>query len=180
MNATPLDKDPHLAGAVTLTSFSRRYIPWPIKRDAINLSTDKTGKVLKFHIGNVKWAKFLGSLRNDDVRNSVIVLRKTYYDIDRGIDNSVVLFKGRIANLMFNEKMVSITAADLTWDFGAQSPDRIYSVSCAHIFKSRDCGYLGPDTTCNKSHDACVLKKNAGRFGGFTEVSDGQTRNFIE
>jgi len=178
MAVNPSDRDPHKDSA-TLTSFSRKYVPWPIKRDPITLSTDNTGKMLKFSIGNVKWAKFLGSLRNSDVRNSVIVLRKTYYDLSRDISNSVVLFKGRIANLMFNEHMVSVTASDLTWDFGTQAPDKIYSVSCAHIFKNRVCGYLGPDSTCNKSLAACETKRNSGRFGGFPQVSDGQIRNFV-
>lgn len=174
-----LDKDP-FAGIGTLVSFSRSYKPWPITREAIDTSSDRTGKTLKIQIGNVKWSKLLGALRTTDVRNSVVVLRKIYWDISHLMENTVILFKGRIAELMFNEQQIELLAADLTWDFGRTMPDRIYSESCMHVFKGTLCGYLGPNTTCNKSWEDCTDNKaNGGRFGGFKQISAGQVRNYV-
>ena len=173
------DKDPFRALS-SIVQFTRRYIPWPIKRQPITISDDRTGKMLRIQIGNVKWSKLLGRLRTADVRNSVVVLRKTYYDISREMENSVVLFKGRIAEVLFNEENVDLTASDLTWNWGRRSPDKLFSISCMHMFNGRDCGYLGPDALCNKSFEDCTTKRNTGRFGGFTQVSQGQVRDFVE
>lgn len=55
---------------------------------------------------------------------------------------------------------------------------RYLSDSCRYVsnFKGAECGYSGSDSTCEGTLDACRLKSNSARFGGFPGLGKGGIR----
>ena len=49
---------------------------------------------------------------------------------------------------------------------------------CRYVgkFKGAECGYSGADATCDGTIDACRLKSNSARFGGFPGLGKGGVR----
>jgi len=47
---------------------------------------------------------------------------------------------------------------------------------CNWQFKSAECGYSGPATTCKRTYEDCKLHGNTARFGGFKGLSGGYLR----
>jgi len=55
-------------------------------------------------------------------------------------------------------------------------PDRYIADYCRWEFKSAECGYTGPATTCNKTLENCRRLGNSKRFGGFPGLTGGYLR----
>lgn len=47
---------------------------------------------------------------------------------------------------------------------------------CNFTFRSVECAYQGVDTTCNRTYEACALKKNSVHFGGYKGLVGGNVR----
>lgn len=62
----------------------------------------------------------------------------------------------------------------LTFTLGAPNPlrtrfplHRYLSTHCNWEFKGDECGYVGAETSCDRTFDACQAYSNTARFGGF-------------
>ena len=72
-------------------------------------------------------------------------------------------------------------AAWVTFTLGAESPllqrcpkQRFLKDHCRYKeFKGAECGYSGPETTCNRTFKQCVEYGNQARFGGFPGIPTG-------
>jgi phage-related protein len=65
------------------------------------------------------------------------------------------------------------TAQWITFIIGDPSPlrkrfplDRYFAKSCRFVFKGVLCGYVGSETTCERTPEACEAYNNLERFGG--------------
>jgi len=68
----------------------------------------------------------------------------------------------------------------VTFTLGAPSPmrkrfplDRYFALHCRWKFKSIECGYVGAETTCNRTLEQCRARTNTTRFGGFPCMRSG-------
>ena len=51
--------------------------------------------------------------------------------------------------------------------------DTFSRVSCRHDFKSRECGYTGSETECNRTMDDCIARSNEANFGACPAIPGG-------
>ncbi len=87
--------------------------------------------------------------------------------------------------LNFDITACQANALWVTWNIGAPNPlarrfplYRYLGLSCAWAghFKGVECKYIGSDTICDGTLDACRAKANAVNFGGFPGLSQGGIR----
>ncbi len=116
-----------------------------------------------------------------------------YVEASNGLVNSEVVI--RVVNsahltedyseltLEYTILSTSVTAEWISFKLGAPNPmmqryprDRYVAKYCNWLFKSVECAYTGVDTTCDRTKDACELKGNLLRFGGYPGLSENGLR----
>jgi lambda family phage minor tail protein L len=81
----------------------------------------------------------------------------------------------------FELKQPKITSKWVSFTLGASNPfmrrfpaSRVLKNTCRYrVFKGDRCGYVGAETSCNRTLVQCRLYNNSGRFGGFPGVGQG-------
>lgn len=83
--------------------------------------------------------------------------------------------------VFINQTNASANGYTVSWVLGINNPLRQivpkrkqYKNQCPWAFKSTECGYTGPDSTCDLTLDGingCRSKKNSKNFGGFPSIS---------
>jgi len=161
-------------------SWTRRFEPWPMQRDAIRISLTNRVDVLKLTISNIGWHRFLGYLRNEDCHGAEVRIWQGFLDVAKEEANLALLFEGEIDQTNYDEKVLVISLKGNASYLEKEGLGRSYSIYCPFEFKSRQCGYIGPDTVCDKSYSDCDSRGNAGNFGGFDTLLKIQgTREII-
>ncbi|HWP85954.1 MAG TPA: DUF2163 domain-containing protein [Terriglobia bacterium] len=100
---------------------------------------------------------------------------------------TVVLFKGRISNLVVSESDATLTLAGELDPSAARIPRRKYSALCVWDFKDARCGYTDgvdpndpgtgqPFVVCPKDFVSCQARGRKHRFPGFLHI----TRELME
>ena len=79
-------------------------------------------------------------------------------------DSKEIFFQGFIEGYIITVKEVKVELVPSTDYMSFQVPCRRFSTKCLWVFKSEECGYTGPETSCPKTYDGCL---NKARFGGF-------------
>ncbi len=114
-------------------------------------------------------------------------------EITQGGVGSKVIFKvvhaghldTAVPELEMQFQILSVTANAqwITFTLGAPNPmlqrcprHRFLQDFCRWKFKSPECGYSGPQTSCNKTLAQCRAYGNEKRFGGFPSIHKGQMR----
>lgn len=162
------------------TSWTRTFEPWPLDRDNIRISLTERIDTLKLTFSNIGWHRFLGYLRDEDHHGKKIKIWHGFLDIAQEEANLGELFEGEIDRVNYNEKVIMVNLKGNAKYLERDGLSRSYSVYCPFKFKSRQCGYVGPDTTCDKSFSDCDGRGNGHKFGGFRTLLEVQgTREII-
>lgn len=148
-------------------SWTRKFEPWPLDRDAIRISLTDRIDTLKLTFSNIGWHRFLGYLRDEDHHGKRVKIWQGFLDIAQEEANLAELFEGEIDRVNYNEQVIMVSLKGNASYLERDGLSRTYSVYCPFKFKSRQCGYVGPDTICDKSFADCNGRGNGGRFGGF-------------
>lgn len=85
---------------------------------------------------------------------------------------------------MLYDILVSESNAEwVTFTLGAPNPlrsrfpkNKYISFHCNWIFKEAECAYVGAETQCNRTLEACTAYNNAHRFGGHPGLKAGGLR----
>ena len=150
--------------------FTRCYESWPIDRDQIRISLTEETDSLRITLGNVQWSRSLGVLKRKDCQGKIIRIWRGFLDTRKESVNLDPLFEGEISRVFYDKNKVEIDLKGNAKYFTKNGLRRLFSVRCPFKFKSRKCGYVGPDKTCNKSYEDCVAKGNSKNFGGFQSL----------
>lgn len=160
--------------------WTRKYEPWPLGRDAIQVSLTDRMDTLNLRLSNIGWRKHLETLRYEDCHGKKVKVWLGFLDIDLEEANLSKLFEGEIDQVNFTEEAITITLKGNAQYLEGDGLRRSYSIYCPFEFKGRQCGYVGPDTSCSKDYTDCNSRGNGHRFGGFRTLLEIQgTRNII-
>jgi phage-related protein len=161
-------------------SWTRTFEPWPLGRDAIQISLTERVDTLQLQLSNIQWSRFLGYLRLQDHHGQKVKIWSGFLDIANEEANLAEMFEGEISQVNFVEQTLTISLKGNISYLDRSGLGRAYFIYCPFKFKGRQCGYTGPDTFCNKSRDDCDLKGNIQHFGGFDALLKIQgTRNIV-
>ena len=158
---------PHFGYARPGISWTRIFESWPLTRDAIQISLTERIDTLQITLSNVGWSRFLGYLRDEDYHGKRVKVWQGFLDIEKEEANLAELFEGEIDRINFDEQAIVINLKGNARYLERSGLGRSYSVYCPFKFKSRQCGYVGPDTSCDKSYSDCNGRGNSQRFGGY-------------
>lgn len=150
--------------------FTRTYIPWPLGRDSVSISLTEHQDSLRITLSNIKWDRHLGKLRTEDLHGKVVRIWQGFLDIAQTEANLGALFEGEIDRVSFNESAIVIDLKGNIKYLDREGLSRTFSIYCPFKFKERQCGYTGPDETCDKSFADCTSKGNTRSFGGFNTL----------
>ena len=133
---------------------------------------DKTGENRDGSVGQVNVAianvdRLIGGyLETNDVRglrlNILTVFENLLADPTARLIERYVIDAGTINQEAVN--LICTTVIDL---MNVILPSRRFAPICAWVFKSTECGYVGTETTCNKTLTRCRELSNSPRWGGF-------------
>jgi hypothetical protein len=95
---------------------------------------------------------------------------------------TVVLFRGRISEIVVDEREATLTLTGDLDPSAAQVPRRKYSALCVWDFKDANCGYVDgldpndpvsgqPFVSCPKDLDSCQRRGRLHRFPGFLTIT---------
>lgn len=167
-SATILPFDVGTAGPNS--SWTRRYEPWPLQRDAIRVSLTQQVDALRLTLSNIGWDRHLGCLRTQNFHGKIVRIWLGFLDIAHTSANLGLLFEGEIDRIQYDEFAMSVLLKGNAKYLERDGLRRMYSVFCPFEFKSRECGYVGPDETCGLSYSDCQSKGNSAHFGGFNTL----------
>lgn len=88
---------------------------------------------------------------------------------------TVVLFVGRIGEIVVTEQSAVITLAGDLDPLAATVPRRKYSPLCTWDYKSAECGSASALTTCGKTLEHCRERGVPQNFNGFIYISNDLT-----
>lgn len=161
-------------------SWSRSYEAWPVQRDAIRISSTEQIDSLQLTLANISWLQSLKMLRSDDVHGKIVRIWQGFLDIDKEEANLSPLFEGEIDRVNYDERIITIALKGNIKYLEKDGLRRTFSIFCPFQFKGRQCGYVGPDSTCDKSYTDCNSRGNSKNFGGFDTLLKIQgTREII-
>ncbi len=112
--------------------------------------------------------------RGDVITNSPAVLTLVFLDINTqkiipGIQQ--ILYSGRCNNLKLNYENASMDIETELGGFEIQAPVMKYRTSCqVRRFKDCRCGYVGVETSCDRTYERCKELKNQANFRGFPQM----------
>jgi len=146
------------------------YLPWLVMDQAVHLY-----RSLQVDAGAIKLQNTDGQLQ------AMIVAERWEGAAVRTLDYFTALGEGltdaaEVIRGVLNNRQAGYTT--MTWDIvpswdpgTIEAPPRNYSRACTWRFKSNQCGYVGPETTCAKTYAACTAHGQAHRFNGFLQVN---------
>lgn len=140
---------------------------FPISHSA--LSEDGTGQIqkAKLIISNVTREIQAIIDSNDGLRNRQVTITQVWLDfiVDTAAFISDVM---TISDTVVTEKLATFSLASTLDVLGIKLPRRsLTRTFCRFRFKSALCGYVGEETTCDKTLNRCRELLISRRFGGF-------------
>lgn len=84
--------------------------------------------------------------------------------------NYAVAFEGEIDGATIDNKSFNFKVRAYQGSYAIKVPRRKCEPSCGYDFKSEWCGYVGSETTCDRSLARCKELNNELNFGGFPGV----------
>jgi hypothetical protein len=160
-------------------SWTRRFEPWPLGRDAIRRTISEQSSTISLSVSNIEWRRFLEYLRSGRNQGIPVRIWVGFADVGKKEANLALLYDGEINSTNFDEGAILIELEENIEVSLKEGLSRIYSAFCPFQFKSRQCGYVGPETTCDKSYSDCSARGNSRRFGGFKTLLEVQGRREI-
>jgi len=136
-----------------------------VKHDKIGENRDGSVEQVNVSIANVD--RLIGGyIETNDVRglrlNILTVFENLLTDptarlIERYVIDAYTL----------NEQSVGLICTTVIDLMNVVLPARRFAPICSWVFKSTECGYVGAETTCNKTLTRCRALLNSERWGGF-------------
>ena len=160
--------------------FLRFYEPWPLERTPGKISLSEQVDSIQISLSNIEWKRQLQVLRSKDVSGRIIRIYQGFLDIEKAEADLNSLIQGTIDRISFDGKVITIDLKVNKKYLSQNGLRRSFSVNCPFRFKSRQCGYTGPEESCGKSYEDCSRKGNSKNFGGFATLLKVQgTRKII-
>jgi len=156
---------------------TRVYYPCGYKRQGLRQRTDEPAFQTTIEIAMNDSLRTI--LKSQDIRGLRVRLYRTLKDLDHtDPDNTVLIFDGSIEawEILHAEDVLKLTLKEHTLIWDTQFPKSSYTYFCRFRFKSKKCGYTGPETTCSHTKDGCYIPSN---FGGFPELPALQRRSLV-
>lgn len=162
--------DLHLTGYDEDVQFQNVvYTKFPITHEHIGENNQGQIDQVKVRLANV--SRLIQSyLEQFDLRGRKVTIRMVWADqlLDPDAYMDDVFY---IDSYTADQSTVEFTLTSKFDVLGVDLPSRRYSRNfCTWKFKSGECGYLGAETTCNKTKQRCKQLGNYKRFGAFPSV----------
>lgn len=162
---------------IDITWGGNHYLPQVLGRSSIKryMSGQFDGVSVTFSNVDTTLAQVL--LENE-IEGRRLVIRK----IDQSVaDDSIVLFDGRMERpSRISETEAILEAKHVLGSIDFDAPARLFSDFCPWDFKGLECGYVGPETECNKSWARCNQIAQTHRYGGFRFIPHGGKYQYTE
>jgi hypothetical protein len=167
---------------VTITYDGDEYVPMPLSRgdivtdsegnQAVGLTFKDIHKVIRQLFYTQNWSK-----RPTTLYEVWPAAQRVDAPITVTSDDLFIRAKGRastgIANLEDENEPVTIAIVPNNDAEGAKGPAQGFGSGCRYVadspegFKGIQCGYVGPETTCDGLLTRCIALGNRARYGGF-------------
>jgi len=121
--------------------------------------------ILSFEIDNVG-LEFSGFVTNQELRRRAVNIYIAAMDANLHIIGTVLAFLGVIDTIEGDHQRVRIDLLNHFYLWNKKTL-RSHSPLCQWAFTSTECGYLGPETWCDKTYDRCTVLANIVNYGGF-------------
>lgn len=150
------------------------YNPFPITHDIVGESSKGEVDRVKITVSNISRA-IGGYLSIYDWRGKKVIIKTVWgnslTDLDAYLDDTYY-----IDTYTLDEEKVEFTLSSKFDVLEIALPKRTYLRNyCAWKFKSTECGYVGTETSCNKTLTRCRALANQLRFGGFPSIPSQRT-----
>lgn len=156
---------------------SQTWLKFPFELDEISQSSNAEISQFQIKVGNVK--NIIGQyIRQYDafvkVNGFTAITVVLYIVNSKDLANPTAVYSTNLilttSSLNHLEVSFTVSARDL---YRARTPQtRMFPNSCRFKFKSTLCGYVGAETSCNKTLSRCRQLLNSKRYGGFPSIGN--------
>lgn len=146
------------------------YQPRGLSTGGVNYSLAKVVDSIRLGLDNLddqlSLAFIGGEPQGSPVRIRLVVLDTAYQLIGAYPDDNVLLFSGTIDDWSDTEGKIEFTVTSDLAQWGRRTL-RMQSSGCSWaVFKGVECGYSGPESSCNRTYASCLALGNTANFGG--------------
>jgi parallel beta-helix repeat protein len=158
-----------------ITWGGHHYLPYVTSRSSIRRFEGAEFDRVTVTLSNVDTA-IAQILTTEEVEGRRLVIRL----VDRTVsDDSLVLLDGAMERASkIDEMSAAITATQIIGSIEHEAPSRKFTAYCPWKFKSDECGYVGAETSCNKSWARCGQLGRTNHYGGFRFIPHGGTYQY--
>lgn len=150
---------------VPLVYSGDRYEPRAIKVPRIKQSLTQMSSDCSIQVDNVDLVLSTPFLTND-IKLQETKLYLTVLDSDYHIIETVLIFDGIIDSYKMDDNLIKIKILGEVSIWKLQSIPEV-CMSCPwRLFKGTECGYIGSETSCDRTYANCLSLSNADNFGG--------------
>lgn len=132
-----------------------------------NLSIDNTGRAMQNYINS-----YDNYVKTHGAENSTIKA-KIYVINTKDLSEPVLEEFFELTDFSSDSKAVTFNLGAGNLFNMSYPPRKMYKDYCVFKFKGEECGYNGPETSCNKTLASCRAKNNSVRFGWFLGIAGG-------
>lgn len=149
------------------------YTPAPLTIEGVRNDPSDTASVsgaIVLGAANDYWPTLLSALAADE-RHPAVTITQAWLDpttLSPTPSATWGRLAGRIESAEWSPTEARLTVGLVADPAISRLPFREYGEKCSYRkFKGAQCGYAGPETTCDRTFQRCTALANQARFGGF-------------